>query len=99
MHPPCVGYTVTFTEDAKKDLRKLEKQTIVKIFEKTKELISTQLDKLNIKKLKSKDSLYRLKVGDYRVVYCIRRAEIIVYVIAVGHRKDIYDRLNRRMIR
>jgi mRNA interferase RelE/StbE len=99
VHPPCIGYTIIFTGEANKDLRRLEKQIISKIFEKTRELTSSKLDSLNIKKLKSKSSLYRLRVGDYRVVYCIKYEKIIVYVVAVGHRKDIYDILDRRLIK
>jgi len=97
VHPSCVGYTIIFTDDAKKELRKFEKQTIKRIFEKTKKLISAKPDNLNIKKLKSKISLYRLRVGDYRVIYCIKHEKIIVYVVAVGHRKNIYDNLDKRM--
>ncbi len=55
VYPPCIGYTVIFTDDAKKDLRKLEKQIISRIFEKIKELITSTSDNLNIKKLKSKN--------------------------------------------
>ncbi len=36
-------------------------------------------------------------MGDYRVVYCIKREKVIVYVVAVGHRKDIYSHLDRRL--
>ena len=97
VHPPCAGYAIIFTDDAKKELRKLEKQTIKRIFEKTKKLISARLDNLNIKKLKSKISLYRLRAGDYRVIYCIKREKVIVYIVAVGHRKNIYNSLNKRL--
>jgi mRNA interferase RelE/StbE len=99
VHPPCVGYTIVFTDDAKKDLRRLEKQIISRIFEKVKELTSNKFGNLNIKKLKSKDHLYRLRMGDYRIVYCIKHVKIIVYVVAVGHRKDIYSNLDRRLVK
>ncbi|MFA6535338.1 MAG: type II toxin-antitoxin system RelE/ParE family toxin [Candidatus Babeliales bacterium] len=99
VHPPCIGYTIFFTDDAKKDLRKLEKQIISRIFEKVKELTSNKSDNLNIKKLKSKDPLYRVRMGDYRIIYCIKHAKIIVYVVAIGHRKDIYSNLDRRLIK
>lgn len=99
IHPPCIGYTIIFTDDAKKDLRRLEKQIISRIFEKVKTLTSSKPDNLNIKKLKSKNDLYRLRMGDYRIVYCIKHEKIIIYVVAIGHRKDIYSSLNRQLIK
>lgn len=54
---------------------------------------------LDTKKLKSKISLYRLRVGDFRVIYTIKREKIVVYVVAIGHRKDIYNNLDRRLAR
>lgn len=42
------------------------------------------------KKLKGRSG-YRIRVGDYRVIYEIIDNELIIDVITVGHRKDIYD--------
>ncbi|PKQ20146.1 MAG: type II toxin-antitoxin system mRNA interferase toxin, RelE/StbE family [Actinobacteria bacterium HGW-Actinobacteria-6] len=33
---------------------------------------------------------YRIRVGDYRVVYSIKDAELVVWVVRVGHRRDVY---------
>jgi mRNA interferase RelE/StbE len=96
-HPSCVGYEIIFSDEAKKDLKKLEQKTISRIFKKTKSLISSKPDNLNIKKLKSKDHLYRLRAGDYRIIYAIKHNEIIVFIVALGHRKDIYNVLDRRL--
>jgi mRNA interferase RelE/StbE len=41
-------------------------------------------------KLQGEDDLYRIRVGDYRVVYTIRDEELIVLVLRVGHRRDVY---------
>lgn len=96
VHAPCIGYAVIFSDEAKKDLKKLEKQTIAKIFKKVKALVSEVPDNLDIKKLKAQDSLYRLRAGDYRIIYCIKQKEICIQVVAVGHRKDIDNVLDRR---
>ena len=43
IHPPCVGYILIFTDEAKKDLKKLEKQIISRILEKQKSLFCLKL--------------------------------------------------------
>ena len=43
------------------------------------------------KKLKGEDRTYRIRVGDYRVLYEVYDQEILVLVIRIRHRKDAYD--------
>ena len=53
--------------------------------------LSTDPSPDGLKKLKGfKDPIYRIRCGDYRIVYTIRDHELIVLVIQVGHRKVIY---------
>lgn len=46
----------------------------------------------NIKKLKGYSDLLRLRVGNYRIVYSVDNGKLIVYVVDVGNRGDIYKR-------
>ncbi len=46
------------------------------------------------KKLKGFEELYRLRVGDYRIIYTVEDNELLVIVVNTGHRKDIYRRLS-----
>jgi mRNA interferase RelE/StbE len=41
-------------------------------------------------KLAGRDGTWRLRVGDYRILYRIEDAVLVVLVIAVGHRRDVY---------
>lgn len=45
----------------------------------------------NIKKMKNHDDLFRLRVGDYRIIYTVDNGELIVYVIDAGNRGQIYN--------
>ncbi len=47
------------------------------------------------KKLAALDELYRVRVGDFRLIYNVENNELIVVVISVGHRRDIYKKLGR----
>lgn len=42
------------------------------------------------RKLRGQDDLYRIRIGDYRAIYSIVDNRLIVLVVAVGHRRDIY---------
>ncbi|MDQ6908342.1 MAG: type II toxin-antitoxin system RelE/ParE family toxin [Chloroflexota bacterium] len=43
-----------------------------------------------VEKMTGGENEYRIREGDYRVVYTIRDAALIVLIVRVGHRKDIY---------
>ena len=45
-----------------------------------------------IKKLKGYDDLLRLRVGDYRIIYTVDNGKLIIYVIDIDNRGDIYKR-------
>lgn len=44
------------------------------------------------KKLQGKDDTWRIRVGDYRVLYDIKNKELIILVVKVGHRREVYRR-------
>lgn len=45
----------------------------------------------DIKQMKGHDDLFRLRVGDYRIIYTVDNGKLIVYVIDVGNRGQIYN--------
>ena len=48
------------------------------------------------KKLEEVENLYRIRAGDYRIVYQVRDEILMVLVIRVGHRKNVYRRLPKK---
>ena len=44
----------------------------------------------SIKKLAGYDDRYRLRVGDYRVIYEVTDGELVILIVGVGHRREIY---------
>lgn len=46
-----------------------------------------------VKKLKGMDNLYRVRVGNYRIVYTVEDQKMVILVVRIAHRKDIYKRL------
>jgi len=45
-----------------------------------------------VRKLAGDDDLWRVRVGEYRVIYQIQDAVLLVLVVRIGHRRDIYKR-------
>ncbi|MFH1644613.1 MAG: type II toxin-antitoxin system RelE/ParE family toxin [bacterium] len=88
------GYKVQFDKKAKKQLSSLSAKIQDKILSKLEELIAEQ-NNLNIKKLFLCKNLYRIKCGDYRIVYEPLHNVIIVYIVAIDHRKKVYKYIEK----
>ncbi len=79
-------------------IEKLAEKFIVKLPKPEKERVLKAINQLpegnDIKELKGKGNkgLYRLRVGDYRIIYTIDNGKLIVHVIDAGNRGDIYKR-------
>ncbi len=45
-----------------------------------------------VRKLSGAQHTHRIRVGDYRIIFSIFAAELVIEIVKVGHRKDVYDR-------
>mgnify|MGYP000380303795 CR=1 FL=1 len=85
-----VNYQLDFTEGGKDSIKSLDKDIQQRVFDKLKWFIQN-IDNLTPLPLKSNLSgLYKLRVGDYRIIYEINLTDKVVCVHRVGHRKKIY---------
>jgi len=79
-------------------IKKLAEKFIVKLPKSEKERVLKAIYDLpegsDIRELKGKKNkgLYRLRVGNYRVIYTIDNGKLIIYVVDAGNRGDIYKR-------
>ena len=80
-------YNIEWKEHALQDIEKLESSIARRILKKVDELSENPFSK-DIKKLKGSDD-FRLRVGDYRVIFFIEKD--LIQILKVGHRKNIYD--------
>ncbi len=87
-------YRVELTKSAQKEYGCLPAAVQKRVVEALKILAQSPFTELlKIKKLKGADSLYRIRFGDYRLVYEIRQNVLILLVIKIGHRKEVYRSL------
>ncbi|MBT4384359.1 type II toxin-antitoxin system RelE/ParE family toxin [Candidatus Peregrinibacteria bacterium] len=91
-----MDYKVVYTKLSQKDLRGLDRSVVQRILKKVDEF--SQLDEplVKAKKLKGFEiDTYRFRVGNYRVVFRLdpkSQKLVILVVLRVAHRKDIYDK-------
>ena len=82
-------YSLNFSREALKELERINEPFYSKIKQAIISLTSNPRPQ-GYKKLKDRNG-YRIRVGNYRVIYDIFDGELIVDVITLGHRKDIYE--------
>ena len=86
-------YRVEFTKSSRKEFERLPGKLRLKTAEALHLLSQNPYSELlKIKKLKGAEGLYRIRLGDYRVVYEIRDERLVVIVIKIGHRREVYRR-------
>ena len=83
------SYQIKWKKSALKDLRAIRKNFIPKIIEAI-ESLSINPFPIGAKKLAGSESTFRIRIGDYRVIYEVLKAELIIQIIRVRHRKDVY---------
>ncbi|MFO1433778.1 MAG: type II toxin-antitoxin system RelE/ParE family toxin [Candidatus Competibacteraceae bacterium] len=87
-----MAYTVILNAAARKALAKLSTKVRERILRALIFLEKDPYHSANIKKLEGLDNAYRLRVGDYRVLYEIQGERLVVLVIRIAHRREAYRR-------
>lgn len=85
------SYKIEIKKSAAKEISKLRSAELKRIIGKI-ESLSEDPRPEGCKKL-SGDEKYRIRVGQYRILYSIEDEKLVVYVVKVGHRKDMYRML------
>ena len=83
------NYKIEIKKSAAKELSKLPKKELTKIIDKI-QLLSDEPRPSGCKKLSGEEK-YRIRSGNYRILYSIEDDVLIVYVVKVGHRKEVYN--------
>ena len=84
-----MDYTILIDAHALRQLRKFERQVRDRIVAKIDSLADNPRPH-GAEKLAGRDARYRVRVGDYRIIYEIHDDQLRVLVVAIGDRKDVY---------
>lgn len=84
-----MSYTIKIKSSAKREIKRLPTSVQVRITKKLEELEMNPRPP-DVKKLQGYEKTYRVRVGEYRIVYEIEDDILLVWVIEVGHRSSVY---------
>ena len=76
-----------------RDLKALPKSVLRRVDRRILSLADDPLPR-GAQKLKGEEDLYRIRVGDYRIIYRVEEEVVLVIVFRIGHRRDVYRGLS-----
>ncbi|MGW7094521.1 type II toxin-antitoxin system RelE family toxin [Streptomyces sp. NPDC054874] len=92
-----MGHVTRFTAHAQRDLLKIPlpgaRRVLGRLADLQKALDTGDLAAFDVKPLQGHEARWRLRVGDYRAVYTVEGGRLIVWVLAVAHRREIHRSL------
>ncbi|MBU1168188.1 MAG: type II toxin-antitoxin system RelE/ParE family toxin [Proteobacteria bacterium] len=86
-------YRIEVKRSAAKALKKIPKPEQNRIRQRIDSL-AEQLPSVDTTKMKGDNPFHKIRVGDYRIVYEIQNEVLVILIIKIGHRKDIYRNLS-----
>jgi mRNA interferase RelE/StbE len=82
-------WRITFAPSAVRELDRLEESLRTRVIAKIATLSNDPHPRGSIK-LEGEDGMYRLRVGDYRILYAVLKKELEIVIAAIQHRSDVY---------
>ena len=85
-------WQIEFDSEAENDLKKIDRGMQRRILRYLRERIATEKDprRFGAPLRRELSGLWKYRLGDYRIICRIEEKRIVVYVIRIGHRKDVY---------
>ncbi|MDH5525668.1 MAG: type II toxin-antitoxin system RelE/ParE family toxin [Desulfobulbaceae bacterium] len=85
-------YTVEFRPTVLRNVKLFPKRDLVKIKKKIEELCINLPDPA-ITKMKGNNTFHKVRSGDYRIIYEIHDYKLVILIVKIGHRKDVYKKI------
>ena len=82
-------YKIELSRSAQKQISELPHNEIKKIAKRIDKLASNPLPPGH-EKLKGQEEIYRIRQGDYRILYSIFEARLLILILKIGHRREVY---------
>jgi mRNA interferase RelE/StbE len=82
-------YQIEWKASALKELKRLDRKIISRLISAIDSLSANPFPS-GVRKLQGADKTYRIRIGDYRIIYEVIHERIVIVIIRVRHRKDVY---------
>jgi mRNA interferase RelE/StbE len=86
-----VQWEIEYTESAFKEIKAIDKSIKKILLRAIEEKLMVDPLKFGTPLRRNLAGLFKLRVGNYRIIYQIKNKEVVVLVIAVGHRSNVYE--------
>ncbi len=86
-------FRIEFTKTAAKSLKAIPKTVQKRIAKKIESLAEAPPEPAKTK-MKGDNPFHRVRVGDYRIIYEIQNEVLLILILKIGHRKEVYRRLS-----
>lgn len=87
-----MAYQISIAPAAERQLKKLPEQVVAQIVPLLKSLAEDPRP-VGVKKLKGGDGIWRVRTGDYRILYTVEDRKLTILVLSIDHRKQVYKGL------
>lgn len=85
-----MAYKIEYAKGVTKDLKNLPKPVIVRALEIVERILAAD-PRVGKPLTGPYKGLWKYRLGDYRIIYSIEQARLVVFVLRIRHRKDVYD--------
>ena len=82
-------YRIEFSQDAEHQFKKFTKEVQIRLKHRIDILAENPFPR-GVKKLSAEEDLYRLRIGDYRIIYQVQGKALLILILKLGHRKNVY---------
>jgi mRNA interferase RelE/StbE len=84
-----VTYKIEFTRAAEKQLSDIPRIELKKLARRIEKLADDPFPQGH-EKMKGREDLYRVRQGDYRILYSVFEGNLLVLIVKIGHRREVY---------
>jgi len=82
-------YSIEFRPSVLKSLHRFPRQDLIRLKKKI-EILGQHLPEPNTTKMKGNNAFHKIRSGDYRIIYEIHDDNLVILIVKIGHRKDVY---------
>ena len=82
-------YRIEFSPRAELQFKKIPKELQIRLKHRIDTLAENPFPR-GVKKLSAEENIYRLRIGDYRIIYQVQGNALLILILKLGHGKDVY---------